>query len=69
MANAKKCDICGKLYEDFDSTLKLDGPKVYAVNIKIKKGGNNLDLCSFCLVKYARLYSEHTVTCEQTVVE
>ena len=69
MANAKKCDICGILYEDFDSTLKLDGPKVFAVTIQLRQGGSNLDSCSFCLVKYARMYSEHTVTYEQTVIE
>lgn len=64
MANAKKCDICGKLYEDFDSTLKLDGPVVRAVTMKIKKGGSSLDACPACVVKYARMYSEHTVACE-----
>lgn len=59
MADAKKCDICGKLYENFNSTARLDGPMVYAVNMKIKKGDHSLDACSSCLVKYARIYSEH----------
>ena len=53
MADAKKCDRCGKLYEHYDGIpLVNGGRKYYAVKFaNINSSSEWFDLCSDCMQK------------------
>ena len=50
MANAKKCDRCGKYYTDKDKKFTINGYSIYSIGLRTKQGYMELvyDLCDDC---------------------
>ena len=55
MANAKKCDVCGTLYESGppgDTFHPKDSDPVSVVIVSFKTGRDEIDLCPVCVYSY-----------------
>lgn len=67
MANALKCDMCGKLFEERDNEVKIKGfDNAHLVKLSVVDGKTSRDICRGCTCKFAKLIVD---TCEQKDLE
>ena len=61
MARAKECDICKALYKDANNpeVMKSTGYEYSAVIMQVRKGKENLDVCTACRRTIAKDLVDH----------
>lgn len=59
MANAKKCDRCGKLYERYSGIQIIQGGNLYnTVHVANDFVRNSYDMCPECMTKLKEFLTE-----------